>query len=280
MLPVRRLGLLWQVRLPPLDLNHTHGTPTEYPWWQPFRNESTLEKQYRLLLNTSSCNNIDCLRRLPSDKLAKATQSTYDAAYADGRYSYGDFFYGPSVDGEIIRQLPSQEFKQGHFTRVPLFVNHNAYEGYLWTNQSLSSIAEETKGVQTLFPNARRSFISRLFELYPASDYNSTFFQRAKWYGDFIINCPTYYMASAVSDYGNPVYKFRFAAGNELHGAVASFVQTLPLNGEPSFPPPPYFIPPDIHIQRNRQQHHPRKHHARLLRLIRSHARPERKVVL
>ncbi|RJE24716.1 Carboxylesterase family [Aspergillus sclerotialis] len=206
----------------------------EYPWWQPFRNESMLEKQYRGLLNAASCSDIDCLRRLPADKLEKATTSTYKTAYAEGHYSYGDFYYGPSVDGEVIRQLPSQEFKQGHFTRVPLLLNHDAYEGYMFTNQSLSSVEEEKSGVRELFPNSRDSFVSRLFELYPASDFNSTVFQRSKWYGDFIINCPTYYMATAVSDYGNPVYKFVFAAGNELHGAVGPFVESLNLKGDAS----------------------------------------------
>lgn len=203
----------------------------EYPWWQPFHDDLTQERQYRLLLKATSCGDIDCLRRIPADKLASASQSTFETGYADGYYGYGDFFYGPSVDGKVIRQLPSQEFKQGHFTRVPLFVNHDAYEGELFTNQNLSSMDDEVNGVHTLFPNARNSFVSRLFDLYPASNFNSTFFQRATWFGDFIISCPTYYMATAVSDYGNPVYKFRFAAGNELHGAVSSFVETLALNG-------------------------------------------------
>lgn len=226
---IPRLGLSCQVRLQLIQFFVAHDA--EYPWWQPLRNESSGEKQYRLLLNLTSCNDIHCLRQVPADKFAKASQSTFDVAYANGDNAYGDYYYGPSVDGEVIRQLPSEEFKQGHFTKVPLFVNHDAYEGYVFTNQSLSSMAQEAKNVPTLFPNAGRSFISRLFELYPASDFNSTVFQRAKWYGDFIISCPTYYMAAAVSDSGNPVYKFTFAAGMQFHGAIGPFVETLPLNG-------------------------------------------------
>ena len=50
-------------------------------------------------------------------------------------------------------------------------------------------------------------------------------------------------MATAVSDYGNPVYKFNFAAGTELHGAMIPFVETLNLHGAvPSFLIP-YSIP-------------------------------------
>ncbi|RMJ24384.1 Carboxylesterase family [Aspergillus sp. HF37] len=204
---------------------------SEYPWWQSFRNQSSNERQYRLLLDTASCSNIDCLRRLPINKLATAVQSTFNTAYENGHYADGDFYFGPSVDGEVIRQLPSQEFKQGHFTRVPLFVNHNALEGYAFSDQNMAGKEAALQDVRTLFPNAKESFISRLFDLYPASDFNSTFHQRARWFGDFIINCPTYYMATAVADYGSPVYKLYFAAGSDLHGAVAPFVKSRNLNG-------------------------------------------------
>jgi hypothetical protein len=158
-------------------------------------------------------------------------QTTFNIAYENGHYAFGDFYFGPSVDGEVIRQLPSQEFKQGHFTRVPLFVNHNALEGYAFSDQNMEGKEDALRDVKTLFPNARESFISRLFDLYPASDFNSTFLQRARWFGDFIIDCPTYYMATAVSDYGSPVYKLYFAAGSDLHGAVAPFVKSRNLNG-------------------------------------------------
>lgn len=46
-----------------------------------------------------------------------------------------------------------------------------------------------TEDLQTIFPFAKHSFFTRLYQLYPASDYNSTFFRRAAIYGDYIINC-------------------------------------------------------------------------------------------
>lgn len=163
--------------------------------------------------------------------LASAVQSTYVTGYANGDYGHGDFFYGPYVDGKIIRQLPSQEFKEGHFTKVPLLVNHDAYEGLLFSDMNQKTKGEEVEDLKRLFPSATHSFISQLFDLYPASDFGSTFRQRAKWFGDFIINCPTHYMARAVSDGGNPVYKFRFADGLAVHGAIAPYVETKDLAG-------------------------------------------------
>jgi hypothetical protein len=85
----------------------------------------------------------------------------------------------------------------------------------------------ETSDAQNLFPYAGPSFFSRLYELYPASAFNSTFFQRSTFFGDFIINCPTYQMATAMTDHGynsSAVFKLRFAAGSQLHAATLPFL--------------------------------------------------------
>lgn len=86
---------------------------------------------------------------------------------------------------------------------------------------------EETVDAEYLFPFAGPAFLSRLYQLYPRSAYNSTFFQRQTWFGDFIISCPTYYMAfNAVERNTNrsAVWKLTFAAGTELHGSTAAFL--------------------------------------------------------
>ncbi|KAJ5815254.1 hypothetical protein N7474_007031 [Penicillium riverlandense] len=204
----------------------------EYPWWQQHHSPSLLEQQFELLLNTSNCDDIRCLRSLSEKDLENAYVKANKLAYGKGYYGYGDFYYGPYVDGTVIRDLPSEEFKQGHFAKVPLLVNREGYEGVGFTNTSETNIAEEVADLQTLFPNAKKSFYNRLFELYPASDFNSTFFQRAKVFGDFVIDCPTYFMSTAVSDSGNPVYKLVFDAGSELHASLAPFLETVNLNGE------------------------------------------------
>ncbi|OCL08234.1 alpha/beta-hydrolase [Glonium stellatum] len=196
----------------------------EYPWWQSYSNDSLLELQYSGLLSAANCTSLTCLRSLPEDTLATASQTTYTNAYVSGLYGYGNFYYGPSVDGDIIRDLPSNEFKQGHFTKVPLLLDRDGYEGYAFTNKSENITAEETADLQTLFPFAQQSFFSRLYELYPKEAFNSTFFQRQTWFGDFIINCPTYYMASALSDWGLPVWKLIFNAGSQQHGATHSII--------------------------------------------------------
>jgi carboxylesterase type B len=183
-----------------------------------------LESQYHDLLNAADCRNIQCLRNLNETALKAATQQTYIDGYDPRLYGYGDFYYGPSVDGDIIRDLPSNEWKQGHFAKTPLLVDRNGYEGYGFSNQSELTTAGTQTDLQELFPYAKQSFFDRLYQLYPADAFNSTFWQRQTLFSDFIITCPTYYMASAMSDMGVPTYKLIFNAGTQLHGATGVFI--------------------------------------------------------
>ncbi|KAF2102205.1 alpha/beta-hydrolase [Rhizodiscina lignyota] len=195
----------------------------ERPWWQPYHDDAALERQYDELLQASDCHDLQCLRSLPADELALATQTSYILGYTAKNYGYGDFYYGPTVDGTVVRDLPSNEYKQGHFTKVPLITDREGFEGYTFSNLSESTAAEETADLESLFPGWTPSFLKRLYSLYPRSDFNSTFFQRQTIFGDFIISCPTYYMATAVSDY-KPTYKMIFDAGTEMHGATQPYL--------------------------------------------------------
>lgn len=202
---------------------------------QPYHNDSSLQRQYGYLLSAANCSDIACLRSLSEHDLANAVNLTYFTAYAHGDYGFGDFYYGPYVDGNIVRDLPSQEFKTGHFTKVPLMTNREGYEGVAFSNTSEMSTSEMQQDLQILFPNAKQSFFDRLYQLYPRTAYNSTFYQRQQIFGDFAIACPSYYFGSAVSDYSNHVYKMIFDAGSQLHGALIPFTETVNLEGEYGF---------------------------------------------
>ncbi|KAF2085386.1 alpha/beta-hydrolase [Saccharata proteae CBS 121410] len=201
----------------------------EFPWWQPLQSPSVQEHQYYDALHLADCKNLDCLRSKPSSELQFINQRVENNSYPGPGDGFGVFYWGPVVDGKFIRQLPDQEFKQGNFHHVPLMLDREAYEGYIFSNQTITTMAEETMDAENLFPSAGPAFFSRLYKLYPRSSFNSTFFQRQTWFGDFIINCPTYYMATARTDGGpavnnSAVFKLIFAAGTEEHAATAAFL--------------------------------------------------------
>ena len=97
----------------------------------------------------------------------------------------------------------------------------------MFSDVNETTVAEETADLQAVFPYAQQSFFNRLYDLYPPSDYNSTFFQRQQIFGDFIISCPTYYMGRASADFGQPTWKLLFDAGSELHAATAPFLFSM-----------------------------------------------------
>ncbi|KAK4160660.1 alpha/beta-hydrolase [Cladorrhinum sp. PSN259] len=199
----------------------------EYPWWQPYLRKEQLLRQYRYLLRETSCENFQCLRALDAAELATASQLTYFEAYADKAYSHGSFYFGPYVDGNVIKDLPSREFRAGHFTKVPILVDREGYEGYIFSNQSVATLSQEIEDLRTVYPNADEDFIKQLYQLYPSKDFNSTFFHRQTIFGDAFINCPSYYIARSVSSAGQRAYKMVFNAGSQLHAATGPFLFSL-----------------------------------------------------
>ena len=163
----------------------------EYPWWQLFLNNTSQDLQLSNVLKLANCTNMNCLRSLSSAELQSVSTQSYITGYGQPGYGYGVFYYGPVVDGVFLKELPDQAFKAGRFHDVPIIVDHDEYEGYTFVNASHKSQIDETANANILFPRAGPSFFSRLYQLYPASSFNSTFFQELTWFGDFIINCMT-----------------------------------------------------------------------------------------
>ncbi|KAF2156464.1 alpha/beta-hydrolase [Myriangium duriaei CBS 260.36] len=197
----------------------------EYPWWQPYHNDTILALQYQEVLIATNCTDLECLRAAPSDVLNAASQRAQKTGFKRPRlYGYGDYCWGPSVDGVHILDLPSREFRQGRFTKVPLLVDHDQYEGFIFSNQSETTVREETADLKELFPYATDDFFTQLYALYPPTSFNSTFFQRQQIFGDFIIDCPTWYVADAMSRSGLPTWKMVFDAGTQKHGATEGYL--------------------------------------------------------
>lgn len=260
----------------------------EYPWWQPLLNSSTQERQYDLALQASGCGDINCLRRLSSADLTSVAQADFNNSYPGPGDGYGTFWFGPVVDGEFLQDLPDVAFKKGNYHKVPLVVDRDGYEGVIFSNVTQTTQVAETIDVsmlspwshgsdiwtssypltkyvqaQYLFPSAGPAFFSRLYQLYPRSAYNSTFFQRQSWFGDFIINCkcsipisdctgmlylpsfltpspmtadkltpiigPTYQIATSAVDHisnSSAVFKLVFDAGSQLHSSTLPFLNS------------------------------------------------------
>jgi hypothetical protein len=77
------------------------------PKVQPYHNNSILEAQYHELLAATSCASLECLRSIDETALNMGAQAATVSGYQTKPmlYSYGDYYFGPSVDGEYASLL-------------------------------------------------------------------------------------------------------------------------------------------------------------------------------
>ncbi|KAF2019520.1 alpha/beta-hydrolase [Aaosphaeria arxii CBS 175.79] len=200
------------------------GSVVEYPWWQQFLRDEQLERQYGYLLRAAGCKDLACLRGVDEKKLANSTREIYGVGYETGEYPYGSFWFGPYVDGDIMKGLPSEEFEGKRFIDRPLLIDRDMYEGWSFTNMSLETKEDEEKDLRTVFPYATAEFRKRLDEVYPREAFNSTLSRRATWFGDMTIHCPTRLLAEVHAN----AWKLVFNAGTQTHAATAFFLYDLP----------------------------------------------------
>jgi carboxylesterase type B len=211
----------------------------ELPYWQPLKNDTLSEEEYQRILRNTSCMDIECLRRIPEQDMVTIAQNAVsnnlpNAEGSFGQYASGDFVFGPVVDGDFIRGLPTAEFKAGHYYRVPIMTNHESAEGNIFTY--LNETASELPGdLQRLFNQPSQYFLDTLMELYPIGDYESIGYQRAALFGDLYIDCGTLAMATSATQWGNnqsAIFKFNSSAYGGLHGTIGSFVNQPYINPE------------------------------------------------
>lgn len=187
-------------------------------------------------MGATNCTDLSCLRTMTGTSLKDAAQRAMDKAYHDDDYAYGLFYWGPTLDGTIIRDYPLNEFQNGHFTKVPLMVDHDSFEAYYFLNASVQTDQEVRQTLRKLWPTSNDSYIDEVFQQYPSSTYNATIMEGLTIidelekatgmnitlgdaysrmhaiFGDVTTNCATSYIAEAVTRTGLTAYKSEQAA--------------------------------------------------------------------
>ncbi|KAH7015865.1 Alpha/Beta hydrolase protein [Ilyonectria destructans] len=230
----------------------------EFPWWTPIYESDWVNKQYAGFLEAAKCTSLRCLRKLPVADIQLATRASTVAAYLAKQYAYGTYYWGPVIDGNIIRANPEGEFRDGHFTKVPVLVDRNFDEGFIFSNTSVTREEEVVSDLAALWHDNNGYFADIALGLYPESVYNTShlddlpaykllkeaggitdtitnyFIRRSALFGDAMISCPTTYIAQAVADAGAPAYKLVFNSGYQFHSATGYFIYSNYINADGS----------------------------------------------
>ncbi|KAF4610977.1 hypothetical protein D9613_006503 [Agrocybe pediades] len=161
-----------------------------------------------------SSDTLGCLRNVPLDTLRGAVDKSPDIF----SYRGGAIIWTPHVDGSILQDSPFNLVRDGKISKVPLVIGNMDDEG---TNFALQYTNHTSDGHfedwvhKYWFPDAPRSSLGRLFELYPSTpaegspfgtgDSNQLYpqFKRtAAFAGDAIFQSPRRYLVRKLAKKG------------------------------------------------------------------------------
>ncbi|KAF6800976.1 triacylglycerol lipase [Colletotrichum sojae] len=157
---------------------------------------------------------------------------------------YGLFYYCPTIDGETVLGSLVEQFRAGNFSKVPVLVDRDMFEGPTFTSMTLSTGNQLLADLRTVWQTVPDAVIRDVVEPYPSSTYNSslvrstpwfnaltggynvstTFVQRQAIFRASIVDCPSTTIVQASVDAGQKAYKMVFQAGSQLHGATAPYL--------------------------------------------------------
>ncbi|KAI9694223.1 MAG: hypothetical protein M1820_009122 [Bogoriella megaspora] len=186
------------------------------PGFQPttsnFQQEETLQA-FLQLLNVST---IQEARQLPSSALIQANSQQISAA------SYGQFTYGPVVDGDFAPALPGQLLQRGQFDHsLRILSAHNTNEGLLFSSPFVQNDTASVAQLQEFFPDADPLVILYIStQLYPSvfdgsQGYTSQLQREALLVSEYVFTCNDFYLAKA---FGNQTYEYVFSVPPGIHG--------------------------------------------------------------
>lgn len=212
----------------------------------------TVHKQYQAFLKAAECEDLRCLRDAPVHVIKYATEMLYNTTYSAGQIAYGTYYWGPFIDGTIIREHPLTAFEYNRVANVTVMITRVGNEGFAFSNVSIDTESEMKKDLEPLWQSEK--FVSDTLIHYPTTAFNNSlvedfdlipalrkaegsnisfsddFARREALFGDAIVNCPTRFVAKAVGQRGPDTFKMIFDKGLQIHGAIKPYVYSDNIN--------------------------------------------------
>ena len=128
------------------------------------------EQTFNKFLQLTNCSTIEEVRQLPYSALQMANIAQV------GNSTYGEFTFGPAVDGLFAPAIPGKLLLQGSFDKnLKIMVGHNADEGLEFTSPNITDNATLNDYIVTAFPEIQPDVASYIENvLYPPNMTNGT----------------------------------------------------------------------------------------------------------
>jgi acetylcholinesterase len=200
------------------------------PAFFPVGDNINPEKTYDNYLEAAgNAQDLEELRALPPNdaRVVRANALTIQAA------PYGQFVYGPVVDGYYVTSLPGRLLRDGHWDHdVEIMVGYNSNEGLLFTPPYIQSDAMFEQYIRQVFPEAKDEIISYITDtLYPSPGEGATPREKISRLNEALgaaaVACNTYYLNKAAD---NGTYSYMFSVYPGLHGQDIPYMVSLNLS--------------------------------------------------
>lgn len=186
------------------------------PAISPRRNLERSRPVFNFALNSTGCSNVDCMRRLPESAIRDANKLMFDQMPSAGGGSLG-LAPGltPTVDGELVSDLPAVAFAKGKVNKgiKKLVVGHTAFEGLgLSSDYDMPNRFPEI--VRANIPNASNDSIAKFQAMF---SYPPDLPEKLAW--DYVTNVVFGCTASnIVAAYADRARRFLFSVPPATHG--------------------------------------------------------------
>ncbi|CAF9932186.1 MAG: hypothetical protein ALECFALPRED_005234 [Alectoria fallacina] len=234
------------------------------PGFQNVASNLQQETTFDAFLSLLNVGTIEEARQLPSSALIKAN------IIQVANSSYGDYTFGPVVDGLFAPAIPGKLLLQDSYDHsLTLMLGHNADEGLVFTNPVIANDSTFNTYLLSAFPTINPSAANYIEDvLYPPSmpgtlgttGYSDETGRVVLSISESTFTCNTFYLDKA---FGNETYAYQFSVPPALHGqdvaytffngpsssgvsdpiavALQEYITSFAINGKPSGPSLPMF---------------------------------------
>jgi carboxylesterase type B len=191
------------------------------PAWANIPSAHQQEAAYTKFLEILNVKTLDEARNLPSLQLRMAN------AIQVAMSAYGQFTFGPLVDGVFTPALPQRLLLQGSYDKsVKIMVGHNGDEGLLFANPLTDSTDKLDALLLNAFPGIQPDVVDYITNtLYPAvfdgsKNYTTQFQRQRNILADSSFVCNWWYLNQAFKD---QCYAYIFNVFPAIHGQDIGF---------------------------------------------------------
>jgi acetylcholinesterase len=192
------------------------------PAFLPQGNNKRENHNYEKFLEAVGVKDLDELRKADSSKILNANAAMIFNS------TYGQFTFGPGLDGSFVNKPPALNLKNGDiWPGIEVIVANNGDEGIVFTPPNIQSLQTMKRFISESFPLISERNVDEIVELYPFTNTTPAFPFR-DWVTrlnhaltDLAVDCNTYLLVQA---YGNTSsYKYYFDVLPGLHGQDIPF---------------------------------------------------------